>query len=212
MAITVKLALLLTTVLALMPSACTTSGGMVTQENNHFVFPTYSVKVPPDQGWQLVRFKRVTDSPWHDPGLLEYADLVLGMGQAGSVAYLIQFTEMRISAEYLTKGTAGTVANRYLQAAEDNLRDLGRRNGWQLDHVTLGEEELGPNHFFTMKYQFQSATHKEAVSLFLHFPRAEENEHFILARYSETSPPGLLEANSRFADFFEALKSLRMDK
>ena len=214
-----RLAVLLVLVLALMPIACTTSGGivtpglepiyvaassggMITRESNQIIFPAYSVVVPPDRGWRLLRFDRETGS----------ADVVQAVSHPASMTFLMQFMEIQIGAEYLRVGTTQGVADRYRHEAERNLRSLGAQKGWRFDGVAMGEELVGANLFFTMRYEFQSATHKETVSLFLYFPQLERNERFVLARYSETLPPGLLVSNSRRAEFYEALKSLRMDK
>ena len=119
-----RLAVLLVLVLALMPIACTTSGGivtpglepiyvaassggMITRESNQIIFPAYSVVVPPDRGWQLLRFDRETGS----------ADVVQAVSHPASMTFLMQFMEIQIGAEYLRVGTTQGVADRYRHEA-----------------------------------------------------------------------------------------------
>ena len=187
---------------ALLPLACATSGRVLAPENR-LTFPAYSVVVPLDQGWQLLQLDRENSS----------ADVALTVSEPTSMVFRMQFMQIGIAAQYLRQLTAGGVADHYRRQGERNLRILGTQKGWRIDGVAMGEDAIGPNHFFTARFEFQSATHREAVWEFLYFPRAEKNERFIRARYSETTPPGVsASSSSRYADFLEALKSLRMDK
>ena len=89
-----------------------------------------------------------------------------------------------------------------------------KKGQYRLSDLVMGDEQVGENKFFTMKYTTSSSAENGSGELYLYFPRQAERRYFVVAHYSETLSAGAASAepqdDASHEDFLQALKSLRV--
>jgi hypothetical protein len=182
---------------------CASIGTSITKNNSQINFPHYSITVPPDQGWHLLRPNETN----------EVALVSLKFGPPLSVQFRMLFMKNDILDERVRSQSAQDVADDYRNMEKRTMIEQGVNKGqYQLSDVIMGEETVGGNKFYTMKYTTSNDDYKQNASLYLYFPRQEKNPYFIVVHYSETMPSGVAISTKYYPQFIETLKSLRVNQ
>jgi cobalamin-dependent methionine synthase I len=182
---------------------CASIGTPVTKNNNQINFPHYSIAVPPDQGWRLLRPNEMN----------EVAVVTLELGPPLSVKFRMQFIKNDILDERVRSLSAQQVADDYRNMEKRIMIEQGVNKGqYQLSEVMMGEETVGGNRFYTMKYTTSDSAYTQNASLYLYFLRQEKNPYFIVIHYAETMPSGVVISTKFYPEFLETLKSLRINQ
>lgn len=181
---------------------CASIGTSITRNNSQITFPHYSIMVPPDQGWHLLR---------PDEGY-EVAVVTQEFGPPMSAKLQMRFIKNDIVDESRRSWSAQQVADEYRNLEKQIMIEQGGNKGqYKLCDVVMGEETVGGKKFYTMKYTTLADTLKQTASLYLYFPREVKNPYFMVIHYSETMPHGAFIANSFHLEFLETLKSIRVN-
>ena len=178
----------------------------VTTANAQVDLPHYSLVVPPDRGWYL----RKGDER------VEGIRVEQRMGPPVNATFLMQFARVDVFNERKA-WSAQQVADEYRGLEKRIMIEQGVNKGqYRLGDVVMGDEQVGENRLYTMKYATSSRTQNQRAALYLYFPREENHSYFILAHYSETLTPGTAIAGALFDgirdDFLHTLKSLRVSQ
>lgn len=184
-------------------------GTPLTRGNNQLDLPRFSLLAPADQGWRVRR-------PAFTPAVSTYGarppangneivDVTLQLGPPAPALLVMRFMQVDITNERIRSWSARQVADAYRGQEQEPGRE-----GQQLVDLVMGEETIGGSTFYTMKYGVVASTYAQTSEVYLHFPRAEGNEYFVLAHYSETTPPGGARPRSYRQEFLHTLTTLRV--
>jgi hypothetical protein len=179
---------------------CASTAPAVTRSNNRVQMPHYSFIAPPDRGWQLQRLE--------DP-----AETAILTHVAGSFAFAMKILRNTVTDDALKQATAKAVADDFRELERQTMIEEGVNRGlYRLEDVTLGEESIAGLTFYTMTYLVVRDSGTQRAALYLWFPKPERNEAFIVAHYSETTPPhsALFQPFTYLPDFKSTLQTLAM--
>lgn len=177
---------------------CASLGTAVTRNNNQVQMSHYSIVIPPDAGWYL----QVTGGP--------YEGVQVAMDPTGSSMLVMKFKKNTILDEKLRTETAKQVADHFREAEKNIMIEKGVKTGmYTLSNVEMYEKNLAGKNFFVMSYTASTETQSQSAWLYLFFPKASNNDWFILAHYSVSAPRNQQVA-TREADFLSVLKSLQV--
>ena len=174
---------------------------LLTTRNNQIQFPHFSFVAPAGQGWRLLRLAQGQ----------EVARIVLELGAPTRVSFLMQFIKMDVRDDRMRSAPARQAADDYRTLEQRTMVEQGVRPGrYRLVDLVMGEETIGAKTFYTMTYGIVANTYAQTARLYLHFPKDEGNDFFILVHYSRTLPPGAATTLSSERDLTSALESLRV--
>jgi hypothetical protein len=184
-------------------------GTPLTRSNNQLDLPRFSFLAPADQGWRVRRpaFTAAAASTYgarHPADGHEVVDVTLQLGPPASALLVMRFMQVDIVNARIRSWSARQVADAY----RNQEKEPGRE-GQPLVNLVMGEETIGGSTFYTMKYGIVASTYAQTSEIYLHFPRAEGNEYFVVAHYSETTPPGGARPRSYRREFLQTLTTLR---
>jgi hypothetical protein len=185
--------------------SCASLGTPITRNNSQITFPHYSIVVPPDRRWDLLRPNE----------MLEAAVVTkrVDLGRGDSATYLMQFSKNDVLDERPRSWSARQVADNFRNMEKQIMIEQGVSKGqYKLGDVVMGEESVGDKKFYTMKYTTSDSSADQTGSLYLYFPREEKNPYFIVIHYSETTPRGVTIRLPFYEDFLETLKSLHISE
>lgn len=179
-------------------AGCASMAPEVTRSNSHVQMPHYSFVVPPGRGWHVQRFDSTAES-------------AIIAQRAAPFQIEMKFMRNVVADDALRQATAKAVADDFRQLEQRIMIEQGVNRGlYRLENVTLGEETIGGLTFYTMDYVLVGDSGTQRAALYLWFPKPERNESFIVALYSETSPPNSLLLSSHLPDFKSALQTLTL--
>ena len=185
--------------------SCASPGTAIKRNNSQITFLHYSIVVPPDRGWDLLRPNEKIEAA--------VVKKRIQLGRGDSATYLMQFSKNDVLDERARSWSARQVADHFRSMEKQIMIDQGVRAGrYMLSEVLMGEESVGEKKFYTMKYTTSDSDAVQAASLYLYFPREEENPYFMVIHYSETTPRGVTIRLPFYEDFLETLKSLHVSK
>lgn len=179
---------------------CTTIGTEITKKNNHIQMPHYSLVVPPDQEWHIVRQDDKTEA-------------TVITKKLGPFIFQMKTMINTILDEIPKTASAKTIANDFRNIEKQIMIEEGVNKGlYQLQGLTMSEETVGEKKFYTMSYVISANTGVQRASLYLYFPKEEESDYFFIAHYSETIPLNAFLVKSFKPEFLETLKSLHVSE
>lgn len=185
--------------------SCASLGTPIKRNNSHITFPHYSIVVPPDRGWDLLRPNEKIEAA--------VVKKRVGLGRGDSATYLMQFSKNDVPDERPRSWSARQVADHFRSMEKQIMIEQGVREGrYKLSEVVMGEESVGEKNFYTMKYTTSDSSAEQTASLYLYFPREDKNPYFIVIHYSETTPRGVTILPSFYEDFLDTLKSLHISE
>ena len=184
-------------------------GRPLTRANNQLELPRFSFLAPADQGWRVSRPALTPAASTYGARAPadgnEIVDVTLQLGPPAPALLVMRFMQVDIANERIRSWSARQVADAYRGQEQEPGRE-----GQQLVDLVMGEETIGGSTFYTMKYGIVASTYVQTSEVYLHFPRAEGNECFVLAHYSETTPPGGARPRSYRREFLHTLTTLRL--
>jgi len=158
--------------------------------------PHYSFVIPADEGWHL----KITG------GQLEVA---LITNKIDPFIFQIKLMRNLIFDENMKHSPANIVAKDFRELEKRTMIEQGANKGlYQLKDLTMGKEKIGGKMFYTMNYIITSKSGSQNASLYLFFPKAKDNDYFIVAHYAETIPANAFLVKSYKPDFLSTLASL----
>jgi hypothetical protein len=185
--------------------SCASLGTPITRDNSQITFPHYSIVVPPDRGWNLLRPNEKIEAA--------VVTTRVSLGRGDSATYLMQFSRNDVLDERPRSWSARQVADHFRNMEKQIMIEQGVKTGqYKLGDVVMGEESVGDKTFFTMKYTTSDSSVRQTASLYLYFPREEKNQYFMVIHYSETTPRGVAIHMPFHKDFLETLKSLHVSE
>jgi hypothetical protein len=160
-------------------AGCGTSRA-ITAENQVIEMPSYTLRVPPDRGWEL------------DERQGEPTELVRIVRSEGDRHYLVTVAR-NIIVDPVRRGWASeAVARDYFAFERKEMAVKGVEAGkYELSGVTEDTVTVDGRRFFRMSYQTHGAGARVLSSMYLHFPEPEDNEAFYLLHLSEGVRPDL---------------------
>ncbi len=186
-------------------------GPLITARNNQIQLLHFSIVAPPDQGWRLVwrPMTQIADSYGLKKGdpegkAAEVADVAMELGPPAPALFLMRFLPVQVF---------GDMRSRPARQVADAFRSRPRQPD-RADHRTIGlqsgEETIGGRTFYTMKYRIAAGNYAQTSEIYLWFPSPAGNEYFLLAHYSESTPPNAAPPRSYRPEFLDVLKTLRV--
>ena len=176
-------------------------GTDITTDDNQIHMPHYSMVVPPENRWHLRRPDEIN----------EVAIITMEAGP-----FVFQIKTMRNTVgdtNKLKTAKANIVADNYRNLEKQIMIKEGVNKGlYQLRDLVMGEEMVGEKKFYTMTYLISASAGTQRASLYLYFPKEDNNDYFIVAHYSETEPSNAVLAKSFKPEFLDILKSLRVNE
>jgi hypothetical protein len=177
-------------------AGCATLGTEITSENNHVTMPHYSFVLPADQGWHIRRAN-------------EKHEAVIITKKMGSILLQIKLFRNPILDKEMQANSAKTVADDYRQLEKSIMVEQGVNKGlYILKDVKMDEEVTGNKTFYTMNYTITANSGIQRAGLYLYFHKPSNNDYFIMAHYSETTPANALLEKTYKPDFLKVLESL----
>ena len=157
-------------------------------------FQYFSFSVPDSNTWQLLdkTDNQAVFTTRHDHAL-----------------YRITIVENYIYDEMIKKLPAKEAADDYRNAEKYWLMELcTRRRMYELRDLTMGDEQIGDNLFYTMKYLTTNPQVYQSARLYLYYPFKKGNNYFLVAHYCEAAPDQSSIQRSYESDFLQLLKSI----
>jgi hypothetical protein len=177
---------------------CASVGTEITRDNNQIQMPHYSVVVPPNQGWRLVKPDKKSEA----------VELTIS---SNSVLFIMRFSRNYLADEGMKSWTAKQVADDYRNGEKQNMLIMGVMRGlYDLQDVVMGEEMVGDRKFYTMDYVTANSDMRQRASLYLYFPQEVNINDFFVCLYVEGLPIDASLPKSFKPDFLETLKSLKV--
>ena len=185
-------------------ASCASPETPITTSNARITFPHYSIVVPPDRGWRVVR-------P-NEKGEVAVVTMTLDLPGAPAT-FRMQFLRNEVLHEVPRSWSARQVADNFRKMERQIMIEQGVNKGlYKLGDVVMGEESVGDKTFYTMKYTTSDSRVNQSASLYLFFPKEEKNTYFLVIHYSETIPRGAAVVLPFHREFLETLKSLRINE
>lgn len=163
----------------------------------------YSFEIPAAGSWSV-----------EEPG--GPSDLVVLTKQLGAASHartLVQMKVMRnvINERELVELSARENADNIRNLEKQIMLEQGVKPGlYQLHDVSMGEEAVSGRQFYFMDYRTETATDLQSSSLYLFFPKARNNEWFIMAHYTEVAPKEVGSIEYSKADLMDVLRTLKV--
>jgi hypothetical protein len=180
------------------PSAA--PGVAISESNNQFDTPYYSITVPANRGWQ-------------QEGLLEKQereDLVKLIMQSPPDSFSMIFTTNTVASEFMKSWSSKKVAADYRRGERHDMFQKGVLTGmYKLKDEHQWEEEIGGKKFYASSAIIAYDKYDDKQYLYLYFPRESNVDRFFIALFSEFYPAGESVEISYREDFLETLRSLK---
>jgi len=153
-------------------------GQRVTRQNSKVTMPHYTVRIPPDIGWQVQ-----TEG---GPSETTTASMDLGVS-----LLQMKFIRIVIANEQLGAMTAKEVADDFRKIEWNIMIEQGVKKGqYELKDITMTEEVLGGRTLYVMKYKATSTRNWQDAQLYLLFPKESHNDWFLAIHCSFTGSIG----------------------
>src|SRR2546427_13307786 len=124
--------------------SCVSLGTPITRNNSQITFPHYSIIVPPDRGWRLLRPNEKIEAA--------VVKKRVSLGRDDSATYLMQFSKNDILDERPRSWSAREVADHFRSLDKQIMIEQGVKMGrYKLGEVVMSEESVGAKKFYTMK-------------------------------------------------------------
>jgi hypothetical protein len=173
----------------------------ITVRDKTIKFNHYSIELP-NQGWEL-------------NALDESKESIVATSHPIWGEYKIQLYKNDVIDEVARLWPAKRVADDYRNSEKQIMIEQGVNKGqYELSDVVMGEEMIGNNKYYTMKYTAFTRNKKQLSSLYLHFPREDNNSFFIIVHYSETMSNDVFLSENKSAnpDVLKLLDSLHVNQ
>lgn len=174
--------------------ACSTARKEITNANNHFKTPYYSITVSPNSGWYQ-------NNDAGEPDRLSMSKTV------PNHFYMMIFKTNWLVDESMKSWTTKQLADNYRRGELADMIRGGVNTGlFELKDVVMGDEKVGNKKFYTMNYIVSKGELLINSFLYLHFPKEKGFTRVFVAIYSEE----LHTPKSFKNEFLEVLDSLEM--
>ena len=160
--------------------------------------PHYSFEKPAERGWRVKR-------------KVKQAEMTMLTKRVGPFTFQIKVMVVPILDESRRSWTSAEIADDYRAIEERTMIEQGVERGlYELKDLTKGEKVVAGKTFYTMDYFVANREMRQRASLYLHFPRPDGNERFVLLHYSETLPAMSVLLQGQRGEFEAVLASLRV--
>jgi len=164
----------------------------------------YLFEIPDERSWSVEKAG----------GPFDVVVLTKQLGEGSHARTLVQIKVMRnvINERELVELSARENADNIRNVEKEVMLEQGVKPGlYQLHDVSMGEEVVSGRQFYFMDYRTETSTDLQFSSLYLFFPKARNNEWFIMAHYTQVVPKEVGSIEYSKADLMDVLRTLKLE-